>query len=73
MTDHPRFESIRNTPDQAHLSYNGGRLVNAVLKLVDWWRAVHRSHRALGFYDPADPEGAVGGPTSVKIKGDVDN
>jgi hypothetical protein len=39
MTDHPRFEPIRSTPDQAHLSYHGGRLVSSVMRLVDWWRA----------------------------------
>jgi hypothetical protein len=73
MTDHPRFEPIRNTPDQAHLSYNGGRLVNSVLNLVDWWRAMHRSPRAWRLYDPADGEGTVGRPTSLRIKGGVDN
>jgi hypothetical protein len=36
MTDHPRFEPIRGAPDEAHLEYNGGRLVDAVLKLIDW-------------------------------------
>jgi hypothetical protein len=35
MTDHPRFEPVRNAPDEAHLDYNGGRLVHSVLRLVD--------------------------------------
>ena len=36
MTDHPRFEPITGAPDVAHLDYNGGRLVDAVLRLLDW-------------------------------------
>ena len=43
MTDHPRFEPIRGAPDEAHLEYNGGRLVDAVLKLIDWWLAPRES------------------------------
>jgi hypothetical protein len=43
MTDHPRFEPIRGTPDAAHLAYNGGRLVGAVLRLIDWWLAARES------------------------------
>jgi hypothetical protein len=38
MTDHPRFELVRSSPDQAHLSYHGGRLVDSLLRLVDQWR-----------------------------------
>lgn len=43
MTDHPRFEPVRNAPDQAHLNYNGGRLVDWVLRLVDWWLGMRES------------------------------
>jgi hypothetical protein len=43
MTDHPRFEPITSAPDQAHLDYNGGRLVEAMLRLVEWWLAMRQS------------------------------
>jgi hypothetical protein len=43
MTDHPRFEPIRGASDAAHLAYNGGRLVGAVLRLIDWWLAARES------------------------------
>lgn len=73
MTDHPRFEPVRNAPDQAHLDYNGGRLVDSVLKLVGWWRVMRRSARGWSFHDPANAEGTVGRPTSVSIKSDIEN
>jgi len=37
MTDHPRFERVIGEPDKAHLNYNGGRMVDCVLRLIDWW------------------------------------
>jgi hypothetical protein len=43
MTDHPRFEPVSQVPDQAHLGYHGGRLVNSVLRLVDAVRALRGS------------------------------
>ena len=43
MTDHPRFEPVSRVPDQAHLGYHGGRLVNSVLRLVDAVQAMRRS------------------------------
>jgi hypothetical protein len=43
MTDHPRFEPIRSAPDLAHLDYNGGRLVDAMLRLVECWLALRES------------------------------
>jgi hypothetical protein len=42
MTDHPRFEPVGRAPDEAHLNYNGGGLVDWVLRLVDWWRATRK-------------------------------
>jgi hypothetical protein len=42
MTDHPRFEPVRGSSHEAHLDYNGGRLVDAVLGLVDRWLASPR-------------------------------
>src|SRR4029077_7347981 len=41
------FERLRSAPDRAHLGYHGGRLVNSVLRLIDWCRAM-RSARQLG-------------------------
>jgi hypothetical protein len=35
--DHPRFEPVKGGPDDAHRHYHGGRLVNLVLRLADWW------------------------------------
>ncbi len=35
MTDHPRFESVQSSVDDAHLRYHGGRLVHALLYLMD--------------------------------------
>ena len=43
MTDHPRFEPVSRVPDQAHLGYHGGRLVNSVLRLVDAVQAMRGS------------------------------
>ena len=43
MTDHPRFEPVRGAPQEVHLMYNGGRLVDAVLRLIDWWLAARES------------------------------
>lgn len=43
MTDHPRFEPIRGAPDEAHVKYNGGRLVGTVLRLIDWWLTARES------------------------------
>lgn len=43
MTDHPRFEPIRGAQGEAHLKYNGGRLVDSVLSLIDWWLAARKS------------------------------
>ena len=43
MTDHPRFEPVRGEPDKAHLNYNGGGLVDCVLRLIDWWLALRKS------------------------------
>ena len=31
MTDYPRFEPVRSAPDEAHLDYHGGRLVDCQL------------------------------------------
>jgi hypothetical protein len=42
MTDHPRFELVRGEPDRAHLNYNGGAVVDWVLRLIDWWLAVRK-------------------------------
>jgi hypothetical protein len=53
MTDHPRFEPIRSAPDQAHLDYNGGRLVDAMLRLVECWLALRES-RPPGLHGSAD-------------------
>jgi hypothetical protein len=47
MTDHPRFEPVRRAPDQAHLDYNGGRLVDAILRLVECWLALRESRPGL--------------------------
>jgi hypothetical protein len=47
MTDHPRFEPVRSAPDQAHLDYNGGRLVDAILRLVECWLALRESRPGL--------------------------
>lgn len=33
--DHPRFEPVKGTPEDAHRHYNGGRLVSLVLSLAD--------------------------------------
>jgi hypothetical protein len=43
MTDHPRFEPVSRVPEQAHLGYHGGRLVNSVLRLVDAAQAMRGS------------------------------
>jgi hypothetical protein len=37
MTDRPRFEPVRNTPEVAHRAYYGGRLVEFVFRVVDQW------------------------------------
>ena len=37
MTDHPRFEPCKDPPAIAHRAYHGGRLVELVFRLVDWW------------------------------------
>jgi hypothetical protein len=37
MTDHPRFEPCEDPPATAHRAYHGGRLVELVFRLVDWW------------------------------------
>lgn len=37
MTDHPRFDPAKPSPDTAHRAYHGGRLVETVLRTVDWW------------------------------------
>ena len=70
MTDHPRFEPVRSAPDQAYLGYHGGRLVNAVLGLVDWWR-VRREWRQPGGWRPFNPADAptVRRPAFVKMIG----
>jgi len=39
MTDHPRFEPLRGSPDTMHLRYHGGALVASVLRLADQWAA----------------------------------
>jgi len=49
MTDHPRFERLRSAPVQGHLGYHRARLVNSVLRLIDWWRAM-RGARRLGVF-----------------------
>ena len=59
MTDHPRFEPIRGAPDAAHLDYNGGRLVDAVLKLIDWWLAPRESAPPSARVTRAMAEGCV--------------
>jgi hypothetical protein len=46
MTDHPRFEPVSRAPDQAHLGYHGGRLVNSVLRLVDAAQAMRGSRKS---------------------------
>jgi hypothetical protein len=68
MTDHPRFEPVRSAPGQAYLGYHGGRLVNAVLGLVDWWRA-RRGWRPPGAWRPFNPADApiVRRPAIVKM------
>jgi hypothetical protein len=38
MTDQPRFEPCEVPPDVAHCAYHGGRLVDFVFRLVDWWQ-----------------------------------
>ncbi len=35
MTDHPRFIPVGGNPDEAHLKYHGGALVEWVLRIVD--------------------------------------
>jgi hypothetical protein len=37
MTDHPRFEHCEDPPAIAHRAYHGGRMVELVFRLVDWW------------------------------------
>jgi len=37
MTDYPRFEPCKGSPETMHLSYHGGALVAAVLWLADKW------------------------------------
>jgi hypothetical protein len=37
MTDHPRFQPCDDPPAAAHRAYYGGRLVDLVFWLVDWW------------------------------------
>ncbi len=37
MTDHPRFYPCDDLPAVAHRAYHGGRLVDLVFRLVDWW------------------------------------
>ncbi len=73
MTDHPRFEPIRSVPDLAHLDYNGGRLVDSVLRLADWWRAMRRPPRAWGLHDPADAEGTVRRPVTAEVVYDAED
>ena len=46
MTDHPRFEPVSGAPEQAHLGYHGGRLVNSVLRLVDAALAMRGSRKS---------------------------
>jgi hypothetical protein len=38
MTDHPRFEPLKGSPETMHFRYHGGTLVGAVLGLADQWR-----------------------------------
>lgn len=35
MTDSPRFKPFTDNPDEAHLQYHGGRLVDALLGWAD--------------------------------------
>jgi uncharacterized BrkB/YihY/UPF0761 family membrane protein len=42
MTDYPRFEPCKGSPETMHLSYHGGALVASVLWLADKW-ALRRS------------------------------
>jgi hypothetical protein len=45
MTDHPRFQPAKGTPDQRrHRDFHGARQVDALFQLVDWLR-----------HDPAQP------------------
>src|SRR5262245_57665289 len=37
VTDHPRFEPVRDAPEVAHRAYYGGRLVEFVFRVVDQW------------------------------------
>src|SRR5262245_21587727 len=42
MTDHPRFEPLKGSPESMHLRYHGGALVAWVLWLGEQW-ALRRS------------------------------
>jgi hypothetical protein len=48
MTDHPRFEPVRRAPETAHLDYNGGRLVEAVFRLLDRWQGARAAAARAG-------------------------
>ena len=39
MTDCPRFQLCRHSPEEAYTHYHGAPLVRATLRLVDWWLA----------------------------------
>jgi hypothetical protein len=45
MTDHPGFQLTDGEPDQRHRHYHGGRVVDLVVRLADWWLSLRRRHR----------------------------
>jgi len=54
MTDHPRFEPVKGPPETAHRRYEGARLVDLVLRLVDRWRgSAGAAARAAPALDPS--------------------
>jgi hypothetical protein len=54
MTDHPRFEPVKGPPETAHRRYEGARLVDLVLRLVDRWRgSAGAAVRAAPALDPS--------------------
>jgi hypothetical protein len=54
MTDHPRFQEVKDPPDVAYRAYHGGRLVELVFWLADRWKVTRAARQAARSPDTTD-------------------
>jgi len=65
MTDYPRFDPTKRSPDTGHRAYHGGCLVEGVLRAVDWWSGA-RNRPVLG--QTTDAAEKCGSRTTAPLK-----